>query len=120
MLLDSSAVTDAEVKAYYRAKDREMEGEFFPYDQLSVQDKDRIKQRMMRDRITDYADSVSVFHDISINESVLDSLSLSVSTANPYMTVHLLKSNSNKMPFPIVDPGWKAMVREQRVRHKGS
>lgn len=112
VLLDSSAITDAEVKAYYRAMDRKMEGEFYPYDRLSVQDRDRIKQRMMQDRITGYADSVLTFHEISINESVLDSLPLSVSTANPYMTVHLLKSNSNKMPFPIVDPGWKAMVRE--------
>ena len=110
VLLDSSAITDAEVKAYYQAKDREMEGEFYPYDRLSVQDRNRIKQRMMQDRITGYADSVSTFHKISVNESVLDSLSLSVSTANPYMTVHLLKSNSAKMPFPIVDPGWGPMA----------
>ena len=110
VLLDSSAITDAEVKAYYEEKDQEIEGEFYPYDRLSVQDKNKIRNKMIQDEIARHADSVLTFHDIVINESVLDSLPLSVSTVNPYMTVHLLKSNSNKMPFPIADPDWTAMV----------
>ena len=65
---------------------------------------------MMQASIASYVDSVSAFHNITINEAVLDTLPLTVSTVNPYMTVHLLKNNSNKMPFPIVDPNWKSVM----------
>ena len=54
-----------------------------------------------------YVDSVAAQYTVRINEAVLDTLSLSVSETNPTMTVHLFKSNSNKMPFPIVDPNWR-------------
>ena len=108
ILLDSTAITEAEVKAYYEQKDEDIEGDFYPYDRLSAQDKSRIKNKMMQESLAQYVDSVSAFHDIVINETMLDTLPLNVSTVNPYMTVHLLKSNSNKMPFPIVDPNWKS------------
>ena len=110
ILLDSTAITEAEVKAYYEQKDEEMEGRFYPYDRLSTQDKSRIKNKMMQESLASYVDSVSALHEIVINETLLDTLSLNVSTVNPYMTVHLLKNNSNKMPFPIVDPNWKSVT----------
>ena len=108
--LDSTAIAEAEVKAYYEQKDEEIAGDFHPYDRLSAQDKNRIKKKMMQDFIASYVDSVSAYHEITINDTVLDTLPLAVSTVNPYMTVHLLKSNSNKMPFPIVDPNWKPVT----------
>ncbi len=110
ILLDSTAITEAEVKAYYEQKDATIEGDFYPYDRLSAKDKNRIKQKMMQESLASYVDSIAAFHDITINETVLDTLSLNVSTVNPYMTVHLMKSNSNKMPFPIVDPNWKSVT----------
>ena len=110
ILLDSTAIADAEVKAYYEQKDEEIAGDFHPYDRLSAQDKNRIKKKIMQDFIASYVDSVSAFHEITINETVLDTLPLAVSMVNPYMTVHLFKNNSNKMPFPIVDPNWKPVT----------
>jgi len=110
ILLDSTAIADAEIKAYYEQKDEEIAAAFYPYDRLSAQDKNRIKKKMMQESIASYVDSVSALHAIVIDETALDTLLLTVSTVNPYMTVHLLKSNSNKMPFPIVDPNWKSVT----------
>ena len=108
ILLDSTAITEAEVKAFYEQKDATVDGDFYPFDRLSAQDKNRIKNKMMQESLAQYVDSLSALHDITINEAVLDTLPLNVSTVNPYMTVHLMKSNSNKMAFPIVDPNWKS------------
>ncbi len=110
ILMDSTPIADAEVKAYYEQKDEERAGDFHPYDRLSAQDKNRIKKKLMQDFMASYVDSVSAFHEITINETVLDTLPLAVSTVNPYMTVHLFKNNANKMPFPIVDPNWKPVT----------
>ena len=57
--------------------------------------------------LTELADSLLSRQDIEIAWSVLDTLSLSQSKVNPFMTVHLMKGSSNRMPFPIVDPNWK-------------
>jgi hypothetical protein len=106
-LLDPARFTDAQVKAQYEQMSRRLNQSFYPYARLSQEDKDRIKNKMMQDRLKAFVDSVSGHHAIEIFESVLDTLSVNVSTKNPFMTVHLLKNNSNKMPFPIVDPNWK-------------
>ena len=63
-----------------------------------------------------YADSVASGYGISVNTALLDSLPLSHTESRPGLTVHLLKSNSNKMPFPIVDPGWIAVAGEGQYR----
>lgn len=47
-------------------------------------------------------------NEVSIRWGVLDTLTTSIPEGSPGPTVHLLKSNSNKRPFPIVDAGWKA------------
>lgn len=60
--------------------------------------------------LASYADSIASGYGISVNRALLDSLPLSQTEATPGLTVHLLKSNSNKMPFPIVDPGWVAVA----------
>ena len=109
-LLAAADTTDSAVKAYYDHKESTMEGSFYPYEQLDSQGRDKARNRMMQEWMAHYADSTAALYDISINEVVLDTLTMSTSRANPYLTVHLLKSNSNKMPFPIVDPGWRSAV----------
>lgn len=107
-LLATADTSNSAVKAYYDRKDSTMEGSFYPYEQLDSQGRDKIRDRMMQEWMGHYADSIAARYDVSINESALDTLTLSTSRANPSLTVHLLKSNSNKMPFPIVDPGWRS------------
>ena len=55
----------------------------------------------------EFLDSLQNRVDVEINTAMLDTLQLDASVVNPYQTVHLMKSNSNKMPFPIADPNWK-------------
>lgn len=57
-------------------------------------------------RVVTLSDSLLARTEVIIHHAVLDTMTLSVSEANPFMTVHLMKSNSNRMPFPIVDPNW--------------
>ncbi len=107
VLLDSTAITDADIAKYYALKNRELQGRLYPYERLSSGDRRRIRAQMMRDQLFHYADSLALGARIEINQTVLDTLSFSHSRVNPQMTVHLLKSNSNKMPFPIADPNWR-------------
>lgn len=58
-------------------------------------------------RVAAVSDSLLSRTEVFIHHAVLDTMTLAVSEANPFMTVHLMKSNSNRMPFPIVDPNWK-------------
>ncbi len=54
-----------------------------------------------------YADSLAAkSYRVSVNEGILDTLTTTVNDKNRHMTVHLFKNNSNKQPFPIVDPSW--------------
>ena len=55
-----------------------------------------------------HADELLKESEVSIRWGVLDTLRTSIPAGSPGPTVHLLKSNSNKRPFPIVDAGWKA------------
>ena len=50
--------------------------------------------------------SLSHEYDVLIRWDMLDSLPVSISEKDRSTTVHLLKSNSNRRPFPIVDPSW--------------
>lgn len=113
-LVAAADTSTSAVKAYYGRKDSTMEGSFYPYEQLDSPAKDRVKNRMMQEWMGRYADSTAALVEISINETALDTLTLSTSRANPYLTVHLLKSNSNKMPFPIVDPEWRSVAGIRR------
>lgn len=62
-----------------------------------------------RTRMKQIADSLRDVYEVTVNWHILDTLSTSVSRKNPTQTVHLFKSNANKMPFPIADPNWQAV-----------
>lgn len=62
-----------------------------------------------RARMKQVADSLANEYKVEVNWQILDTLSTSVSVKNPTQTVHLFKSNANKMPFPIADPNWQAV-----------
>jgi len=66
----------------------------------------QIDAAYLTQRLNQYVDSLDGKYKIWINEAMLDTLTPSSSELNPKMTVHLFKSNSNKMPFPIADPNW--------------
>ena len=112
LLLNSADLSEAEIAAYYAQKNESLGGQLLSFDQLSVTAQERIRTQMQRDRLAAYADSLARGVDFEINREVLDTLSLSHSQVNPQMTVHLLKSNSNKMPFPIADPNWRTPLMQ--------
>ena len=112
ILADSAAVTWPDVAAYYADKNVATGMRLRPWQALDSTDHQRIKQQMLRDRVLSIADSLAQNSDIAINESILDTMTFSQSAVNPQMTVHLLKSNSNKMPFPIADPNWLVPARQ--------
>ncbi|MGI9173973.1 MAG: hypothetical protein ACR2GR_01460 [Rhodothermales bacterium] len=66
------------------------------------------KRPFVQYRLATYADSLVDATNVVINEAVLDTLTLST-PEDARLTVQLLKSNSNKRPFPTVDPGWRAV-----------
>lgn len=112
LVVDSASVTDTETAAYYARKNAAMGGRLRPFDSLDSLDHGRIRQQMMRERLLTFADSLAEQASISINYAILDTIRFSQSTVNPTMTVHLLKSNSNKMPFPIADPNWRIPAKQ--------
>lgn len=101
------ALTEADVRAYYAQKEAEQDADFYPYDRLSETDKARIRDQVLGEAFQTTLDSLIAATPITINETVLDTLTLEMSAINPYMTVHLFKNNSNKQPFPIVDARWQ-------------
>lgn len=107
LIVDSSAVDDAETAAFYAQKNTATGGRLRPYSSLDSLDHRRIRLQLKRERLLAFADSLAGQAHISINHAMLDTMTFSQSAVNPTMTVHLLKSNSNKMPFPIADPNWQ-------------
>ncbi|MDE2827638.1 MAG: peptidylprolyl isomerase [Bacteroidota bacterium] len=112
LVVDSASVTHTETAAYYARKNAAMGGRLRPFDSLDSLDHGRVRQQMMRERLLTFADSLAEQASISINYAILDTIRFSQSTVNPTMTVHLLKSNSNKMPFPIADPNWRIPAKQ--------
>ncbi len=107
-LTDSTTVSEADVASYYEKKGSEMGEQLYPFKRLSEVDKARIRRKMLDNRPKEFIDAKMKQYDISINETMLDTLNLTVSKQNPLQTVHLFKNNANKMPFPILDPNWKS------------
>ena len=101
-------ITDLQVKSYYQEKDSQMQGRLVPFDSLTNSERAKIRAQLRRERLSRRADSLAQDLDIYVDEAMLDSLALSPVDANA--TVHLFKSNSSKMPFPIADPNWLATV----------
>ncbi|ARA94236.1 hypothetical protein AWN76_014445 [Rhodothermaceae bacterium RA] len=97
----------ARLAAYYHAKEAALDTAFRPFEHLDAEDLARIRTRFVQERLARLADSLLAGLDVEIYEAVLDTLSIPESAKNPAMTVHLFKNNSNKQPFPIVDPLWR-------------
>lgn len=112
MVVDSASVTDTETAAYYARKNAAMGGRLRAFDSLDSLDQGRIRQQMKRERLLTFADRLAEQASISVNYAILDTIRFSQSAVNPTMTVHLLKSNSNKMPFPIADPNWRIPAKQ--------
>lgn len=71
-----------------------------------------LRDRVLQDEsswalVAEEAERLLAERTVSVNASMLDTLTLSTSNVNPYMTVHLMKGNSNRMPYPIPDPNWR-------------
>ena len=97
--------TESEVEDYYRSVNARVRGQLIPFDQLDEEDRERIGSQLARRRLAQHIDSLAGYADVWINAPMLDTLAVNISPSNP--TVHLFKSNSNKMPFPIADPNWR-------------
>ena len=107
LLLDSGTHAEGGTGVRYDRVDALPMNNLDPTDRGSLTGRSRITDEIVREWLANYADSVAARYDITIDEAALDSLPKAPPGASPYVTVHLLKSNSNKMPFPIVDPGWR-------------
>lgn len=99
--------SEADVQAYYAEKEAAQDATFYPYERLSERDKTLIRDRLLKEHFQATIDSLAAITPITINATLLDTLTIETSAINPYMTIHLLKNNSNKQPFPIVDARWK-------------
>ncbi len=99
--------SDQALRAYYAAGTRNLDAPALPFDSLDAGQRERLIARWGRAERRRVADSLLATGRVWIDEAMLDTIPLNVSTVNPYLTVHLLKNNSNKMAFPIVDPNWR-------------
>ncbi|MEZ4699438.1 MAG: peptidylprolyl isomerase [Rhodothermales bacterium] len=96
------------LRAFYEAGTRQLGEAAIPYDSLTAAQRSRLTSRYALEARRRVADSLLAGEEVWIDEHMLDTLTLYVSPSNPYQTVNLLKSNSNKMAFPIVDPNWRS------------
>jgi hypothetical protein len=99
---DTTAYSAADLRAAHAARDS---GDL-PFDRLDAPQLQQLRLHLAQERFLAYSDSLYAHYDVRINEAVLDTLDLRFSEKNPFMTVQLFKNNSNKQPFPVVDPNW--------------
>ncbi|KPQ01045.1 MAG: hypothetical protein HLUCCA01_03895 [Bacteroidetes bacterium HLUCCA01] len=66
----------------------------------------RFRRDYLARSLTDAAASLKDRYPVYINETMLDTLTLSESRANPNMTLQVFKQNSNRMAWPVLDPIW--------------
>jgi hypothetical protein len=106
-LLDAERAPDeASLRAYYEAGTHALPNAI-PFDSLTSDLRGRLVSRRASEEQRRFADSLLALERVWIDYAMLDTLSVYVSPANPTMTVNLLKSNSNKPAFPVVDPNWR-------------
>lgn len=106
-ILEDADVESEDIRSFYERENSARGGRLVAFNELDQDDRDRIRKRMAQEYVERAADSLtSSRYDVEVNEAMLDTLQLGVNDRNRFMTVHLLKSNSNKQPLPIVDPNW--------------
>ena len=106
-LLDAERAPDAaSLRAYYAAGMSSLPSAI-PFDSLTADQRGRLVSRRASEERRRFADSLLALERVWIDDAMLDTLAVSVSAVNPTMTVNLLKSNSNKPAFPVVDPNWR-------------
>jgi hypothetical protein len=103
---ETHAPTDPDLSADYDAGTRTLDEAVVPFDGLTAEQRSRLASRLAGETRRRVADSLLAGEQVWIDEYLLDTLTLNLSATNPTMTVNLLKSNSNKPAFPVVDPGW--------------
>lgn len=101
------AVTGEEVRRFYEREDARRDGALSPYASLDAAQRERLRAQLEQERIRALVDSLAGAYRIEIDETMPDTLTITPSADHSTMTVHLLKNNSNKMPYPIVDPNWR-------------
>lgn len=99
---DTTAYADPDLRAAHAARGSDVP----PFDSLGAAQRRQLRLHLAQQRFLAYSDSLYARYDVRINEAVLDTLDLRFSEKNPFMTVQLFKNNSNKQPFPVVDPNW--------------
>ncbi len=106
-ILDNADIESADIRSFYERENSARSGQLLAFNKLDQDDRARIHRKMALEFVERFADSLSSSrYNVEVNEAMLDTLQLGVNDRNRFMTVHLLKSNSNKQPLPIVDPNW--------------
>ncbi len=107
--LDTLSFTDENVAEYFKK-----EGQKYGIDQNDIANfaslDDAMKRRVRKDflsfRISQKANELRDKTEITIYHNVLDTIQVQNEDLSPGINVQLLKQNSNRPAFPVVDPNW--------------
>lgn len=108
-ILDTLTFTNPAVQAYF-VQNASAYGVPFGavpnYDAMDSLLKRRIKKDFLNHKLLAKAEELKKKYPVKIYYSVLDTLTVTGKNGNPGITIQLLKQNSNRLAFPVVDPNW--------------
>lgn len=106
--LDAAPITHAQVMEYARQNGRIASSGGIQGDgtQLSEAAMHRLRRDYLAHVLFDAAEHLKEQFNVVIDYAMLDTITVSASSANPNMTLQVFNQNSNRMAFPVLDPIW--------------
>lgn len=80
--------------------------EIIEYSNLRDQQKRQVRKDYLAFHLQQYADSLAKDKPVFINEEKWAAITAQIDVDRPEIPTQLLKQNSNRMAFPVVDPNW--------------
>ncbi|TVQ11327.1 MAG: hypothetical protein EA364_10805 [Balneolaceae bacterium] len=66
----------------------------------------RFRRDFLAQALMNAAEEFKQIHKVTINYAMLDTITVSQSSANPNMSLQVFNQNSNRMAYPVLDPIW--------------
>lgn len=107
--LNNLSFTDEAVQEFYKGKQADYpfnRKEMKAYANLSDVQKRQVRKDYLAFHLQEYADSISSDIPVHINEQKWSDIAAQLDVDRPEIPTQLLKQNSNRMAFPVVDPNW--------------
>ena len=102
----ADSLAPADLEAVYARADARLGGGLRDVADLTASERLRLRDRVATDRLRERARRLVAVAEV--DEALLASLDLDHVEARPRVTFTLVNSNSNRPPFPAVDPRWRA------------